>query len=91
MDDSVSVKYFGFGAPGGITRPIPGPRPFGARLRRFKIVPDDFVELTHYNVVGSNIHSDRPDKNPHTKWGFLSGAPGGIRTLASEDNPSTCI
>jgi hypothetical protein len=30
--------------PGAIIRPVPGAHPCGARLWRFKIVPDNFVE-----------------------------------------------
>jgi hypothetical protein len=39
-----NAAFLIFGAPGAIIRPIPGAHPCGARLRRFKIVPDNFVE-----------------------------------------------
>jgi hypothetical protein len=36
---------------GGVTHPILGARPFGASLRLFKIVPDDFVATVRLTLA----------------------------------------
>ena len=61
----------------GITRRILAPHPFGAACGSSKTL---LVFLSNEGFLSSP--SEEPNKKPHLncRWGFLFGAPGGIRT-----------